>query len=145
MKVSLIVSCVILLSTLCAFAQTGFFFVDNKGHCSIAVKSVNNQDEYCITEEPIIKGSEFKTEGNLQYDLTQQNQFFNIRFTKNGFETLKLICEHMPEKGLVLVVNGKVAGTYDGKNLKPTLVMPVSGKANSKEITWVFENLKNHK
>jgi hypothetical protein len=136
----------VFISSLCALSQTGFFLVvGNNDHCSRLVKSFDYLQQYCITEEPIIKEMEFKAEGSLQYGLTQQEQFFNIRFTKNGFETLKLICKHLPDKKLVLVVNGKGIGTYDNRNLKPTVLMQISGKANSKEINWVFENLKKNK
>lgn len=127
-----------------SLAQTGFFLVvENKDQCPHLVKAVDFLQEYCIPEEPIIKPSEFKVEGNLEYDLSQTTQYFIIHFTKSGFETLKLICDHMPEKQLVLVVGGKAAGVYDKKKLTPAQIMPINGKADSKEIKWVFETLKN--
>jgi hypothetical protein len=125
-------------------AQTGFFLaLDKTVPCTKSLVSLDEQQKYCITDEPIIKSSEFKVEGKIQDDLTQKNQYFNIRFTKSGFETLKLICEHLPEKQLLLVVNGKVAGTYQSKNLRPMSVMPISGTANSQEIKWLYENLSH--
>jgi hypothetical protein len=123
-------------------AQTGFFLiVDNKNSCSKPLYSLDGRQRYCVTDEAIIKDSEFKVEGNIQDDLTQRNQYFTIRFTKNGLETLKLICENFPEQKLLFVVNGKVAGTYDNKKLIPMALMPISGLANSKEIKWVYDNL----
>src|SRR5205814_333803 len=124
-------------------AQTGFFLViEAKDFCEHPILSFDEKRKYCITDEAIIGKSEFKVDSELQFDLTQKNQFFNLRFTKQGFETLKMICQHMPEKTLVFIVNGKAAGTYNSKGLKPTLIMPINGIANSDEIKWVFENLK---
>lgn len=134
--------CIVFASTFYGSAQTGFFLIIEKGFCEHPAMSLDNTQKYCIPEEPIIKGSEFKPEGNLLSDVSTQSQFFNLRFTNSGFETLKVICEQMPEKKLVLVVNGKAVGTYDNKNLKPRQVIQISGKADSKEISWIFENLK---
>jgi hypothetical protein len=127
-----------------AVAQTGFFLiVPNKENCPHLVKTVDNNQEYCIPNDPIINGEEFHAEGNLQYDPARNNQFFGLRLTKAGLETLRLICANFPEKQLVLVVNGKAAGLYDNKNFKPAPLMSISGKANSKEFNWVYEKLKN--
>jgi hypothetical protein len=146
MRIFFTAFCFFQISVFYATAQTGFFLIiENKEHCAHPVTSIDFQEEYCITEIAIIKESEFKAEGELQSDLVLNSRFFYIRFTKSGFETLKMICEHLPEKHLVLVVNGKAIGTYDGKKLKPTERMPIIGKADSKEINWVFENLKNRK
>lgn len=129
-----------------AAAQTGFYLiVDDKQPCEKSLFAVDKyiSTKYCVTDEPIIKESEFKVDSKILEDLTKQHQYFNIRFTKSGFETLKLICEHLPENQLVFVVKGKVAGTYASKNLKPAMVIPISGKANSAEIKWVYENLSH--
>jgi hypothetical protein len=127
-------------------AQTGFYLVlDNKAPCKKALYAVDKyiNTKFCVTDEAIIKESEFKLDSKILEDLNKQNQYFNIRFTKSGYETLKLICERLPEKQLVFVVKGKVAGTYPSKSLKPAMVIPITGKANSAEIKWVYENL-NH-
>ncbi len=148
MKISVTATFFFLAIRFCASAQTGFFLIaETKGNCSHLVKSVDyqNQNEYCITDEPIIKSAEFSVVGQLQYDLLKTTQFFNIRFTKSGYETLKLICDHMPEKQLLFVVTNKAAGIFDSKKLKPSQLMPISGVADSKEIKWVFENVKNAK
>jgi hypothetical protein len=129
---------------LCAFAQSGFFLVvASKSPCAHLVQTVDFQQEYCITEDPIIKPTDFTVVGDLQYDLVHENQFFNLRFTKSGLETLTLICKNLPDKQLVLVVNGKAAGIYRNKSIQPVQLMPISGKANSKEIRWVYDNLKS--
>ncbi len=146
MKIFFTALCFIFVSPIKNLAQTGFFLaIENKDQCPHLVKAVDFLQEYCITEEPIIKSSEFKVEGSLEYDLSRTTQYFIIHFTKSGFETLKLICSYMPEKQLVLVVDGKAAGVYDKKKLKPTQIMPINGKADSKEIKWVYETLKNTK
>jgi len=125
-------------------AQTGFFLiVTSKENCPHLVKSVDYKQTYCIPNDPIIGGKEFRVEGNLQYDLTHENQFFGLRLTKEGLETLRLICANLPEKQLVLVVNGKAAGLYNNKNFKPAELMSISGKANSPEFHWVYDNLKD--
>src|SRR5258708_6315369 len=136
--------CIVFASTFYAAAKTGFFLIIEKGFCAHPAMSLDDKQKYCIPEEPIIKESEFKTEGNLENDPISQSQFFNLRFTKSGFETLKVICELMPEKRLVFVVNGKAVGTYDSKNLKPGQVIQISDKAKSKMISWIFENLKKN-
>lgn len=133
-------------SGFCALAQTGFYLiVDNNENCSHLVKTLDYKEKYCITVDPIISGGEFHVEGSLQYDQSHENQFFSLRLTKGGVETLTLVCTNLPEKQLVLVVNGKAAGIYYNKNFKPTQLMPISGKANSKEINWVYDNLTNRK
>lgn len=141
----LLISVCLLLAKKSAFGQTGFFLVvDNKDQCFQTIVSVDEKEKFCITEEAVIKDSEFKVDGEIQFaDLAQKNQYFNIRFTDKGLETLRLICSYLPEKKLILVVKGKAAGSYDNKKLRPMLLMPISGKANSKELKWVFENLKN--
>jgi len=131
-------------SGFCAFAQTGFFLiVPNKENCPHLVKTVDYKQEYCIPNDPIISGSEFQVEGNMQYDHTRNNQIFVLRLTTVGLETLRLICANFPEKQLVLVVKGRAAGLYDNKNFKPAQLMSISGRANSQEFHWVYENLKN--
>jgi hypothetical protein len=132
----------LLYSHVFAFGQTGFFLLVDKGSCERSAVALDNKQKYCITEEPIIKQSEFKIEGELQNYSQTQTEFFNLRFTKSGFETLKLICDRMPEKKLVFVVKGRAVGTYDGKNLRPRQVIQISGKSDSKEIRWVLENLR---
>src|SRR6267154_6756995 len=83
----------------CSIAQTGFFLiVTNKENCPHLVKTVDNQQQYCIPVDPIISGEEFRVEGNLQYDLSRNNQFFGLRLSKLGLETLRLICANLPEK-----------------------------------------------
>lgn len=134
------------LASFVADAQTGFYLVlDSKSPCEKSLYAVDkyNSTKFCVTNEPVINESEFKVDSNILDDLGKQNQYFNIRFTKSGFETLKLICEHLPEKQLVFVVKGKVAGTYPSKSLKPAMVIPITGKANSAEIKWVYENLSH--
>ncbi len=127
-------------------AQTGFFLiVPNKENCPHLVKTVDNNQEYCIPNDPIINGEEFHAEGNLQYDPARNNQIFVLRLTAVGLETLRLICANFPEKQLVLVVKGRAAGLYDNKSFKPAQLMSISGKANSQEFRWVYENLKNKK
>ncbi len=144
MKILFTIFCHLLISNFSVFAQTGFFLVvDNKEHCIHLLKSVDYQQEFCVPEEPIIKSSEFNVEGKLEYDVLKENQFFNLRFSQTGFETLKLICQRLPLKQLVLVVNGKVAGTFDSKKMKPIQLMAINGKADSKEIKWVYETLRD--
>lgn|GEM_PF-5580115 len=143
MKIFFAVFC-FLASDFCSMAQTGFFLiVPNKKNCSRLIKTVDLTQEYCITADPIISGEEFQVEGNLQYDFLHENQFFSLRLTAGGLETLKLICNNLPEKQLVLVVKGKAAGLYNNKNFKPAQLISISGKANSKEFNWVYDNLKN--
>lgn len=133
---------------LAAFVQvneggpTGFFLaLDNTTNCK-PIPTLDGQNEFCITDEAIIKESEFKVDGVLQDDLLKKTQYFNLRFSQSGFETLKLICEKLPEKKLLFVVNGKVVGAYDNKKFKPSQIIPISGISNSKEIKWVYEALK---
>ncbi len=144
MKIFLI-SVFFIIANKFAVGQTGFFLVvETKEQCFQTVVSLDGKNRFCITEEAIIKDSEFKVDGEILFtDLTQKTQYFNIRFTDKGLETLKLICQYLSEKKLILVVKGKVAGLYDNKKLKPLQLMPILGKTNSKELKWVFENLKN--
>src|SRR5258706_14260190 len=128
MKIYLSAFCLFLvsISNFCALAQTGFFLiVTTKENCSHLIKTVDNGQEYCITGDPIIGGGEFQVEGNLQDDLLHENQFFSLRLTTGGLETLRLICTNFPEKQLVLVVNGKSAGIYNNKNFKPAQLMSI--------------------
>ncbi len=129
-----------------AHAQTGFFLaIDSKGPCAKQIVSLNGSKKFCITAEAIIKDSEFKVEGQIRDDLTHKNQYFYIRFTKTGFETLTLVCKGLSEKELLFVVDGKVVGIYESKNLKPMQHMPISGPNNSREFKWVYETLtKSH-
>jgi hypothetical protein len=127
-----------------ASAQTGFFLkLDSKTSDSHLVSTVDSKNEFLVPLEPIINGFEFKVADSLQYDPIHNDQYFNIRFTKIGFETLKMICELVPAKELVLVVNGK-AITLTNKS-KPGQLMRISGPANSEEILWIFKNLKQKK
>lgn len=125
--------------------QTGFFIaLDKKDFCVQKVIALDGKSEFCVTNEPIISAKDFKVEGGIKYtDLTQQTEYFNLRFTDKGFESLQLICEHFPEKQLLLIVKGKVVGDYESKKLKLVQVMPISGKAHSKELRWVYDNLKS--
>jgi hypothetical protein len=127
----------------CATAQTGFFLaMEDIVKCEHLATSLDFKQKYCITEEPIISETEFKVEGGLQNDLITQNQFFNLRFSKTGFEKLKTICERLPQDKLVFVVKGKAIGTYESKNLKPAQLIQISAKADSNDLSWVLENLK---
>jgi len=123
------------------YAQTGFFIKqDNKANCSQVVHSADSKNEICIPPAPIIGESEFKVEDSLQFNLTHSDIYFNIRLTNVGFETLKMICDFMPEKDLLFVVEG-MAITLTNKS-QPKQVIRISGPADSKEIRSIFENLK---
>jgi hypothetical protein len=143
LKTIILSFCFCVVASLYAFGQTGFYLiVDNKDLCVHTVMSIDEKQKFCITDEPIIKESEFKTVGALQYDFLKENQFFNLQFSESGLETLKLINEHLPNRRLVFVVKGKEVGIYRGKNLKPTEYMPIRDKVNSPDIKWVYDNLK---
>src|SRR5579859_2846644 len=88
-----------------AHAQTGFFLMAEDRDCSHKVTALDSK-QYCITDQPIIDKSEFKAEGNLQREVVSQRQCFNLRFTKAGFEKLKVICDQLPDRPLIFVVNG---------------------------------------
>lgn len=127
-----------------ASAQTGFFLkLNSKTSDSYLVSTFDSKNEFLVPLEPIINELQFKVADSLQYDPIHNDQYFNIRFTKLGFETLKMVCDIVPEKELVLVVNGK-AITLTNKS-KPRQLMRISGPANSEEVRWIFENLKNKK
>jgi hypothetical protein len=127
-----------------ASAQTGFFLkLDAKTSDSHLVTTVDAKTEFLVPLEPIIPASEFNLYDSLQRDPIYNDEYFNIRFTKIGFETLKMICESLPDKELLLVVNGK-AVTLTNKS-KPRQTMRISGPVNSKEIRWIFENLRHKK
>ncbi len=140
MKIILSVCFILYISIHGVFAQTGFFLkLDNKANCSLLVTSVDSKNEFCVPPESVINESEFKVEGGLQFNLTHSDVYFNIRFTKTGFETLKMICDFMPEKDLLLVVNGKAVNLTNKS--QPRQLIRISGPADSKEIQWIFENL----
>ncbi|HLZ16859.1 MAG TPA: hypothetical protein VKQ08_07455, partial [Cyclobacteriaceae bacterium] len=99
-----------------ANAQTGFYLIiENIGKCSHEVEDFDGKKKYCIPENAIVNRTDFKVEGHLQYSLDLKEQFFNIRFNKSSFETLKIIHDGMLNSKLVLVVNGKAMGVYDRK------------------------------
>ena len=127
-----------------ASAQTGFFLrLDAKTSESHLVSAVDSKNEFLVPLEPIINETEFKLADSLQHDALNNDLFFNIRFTKIGFETLKMICNSLPEKELLLVVNGKAINLTNKS--RPRQLMRISGPPNSKEISWIFENLKHKK
>lgn len=138
MKVQLLF-CSLLTSVFCAHSQTGFYLVAQDGDCSHKVTSLD-QKQYCITDKPIIEQTEFKAEGNLQREIPSQKQYFNLRFTKAGFEKLKVICERLPEKKLVFVVNGQAVGTFE--HMQPKQVIQIIDTPSSKEIGKILEALK---
>lgn len=145
MKSVVLTGILLLTAGFCSEAQTGFFLVVNtRENCPHLVKTVDYKNEYCIPNDPIISGHEFRVEGNPQYDLSRENQFLVLRLSDEGLETLKLICANFPEKQLVLVVNGRAAGFYENKDFKPAQRMSVWGKADSREFNWIYENLKNN-
>jgi hypothetical protein len=129
----------------CANAQTGFYLVtEDTKPCPHQVEAFDGKMKYCVAENAVVYLADFKVEGYLQYSLDLKEQFFNIRFNKSSFETLRLIHDGLPNSKLLLVVNGKGMGVYDGKTFDPTEAMHISGKAGSKEIHWVFDNMKKN-
>jgi hypothetical protein len=128
-----------------ASAQTGFYLIiENIDACPQQVEDFNGKKKYCIPEKAIVYRTDFKVEGYLQYSLDLKEQFFNIRFNKNSFETLRMIHDGMPNNKLLLVVNDRAMGVYDGKTFDPTELMHISGRAGSKEIHWIFDNMKKN-
>jgi len=126
-----------------ASAQTGFYLIiENINACPHQVADFDGIKKYCIPEKPIVQRTDFKVEGYLQYSLDMKEQFFTIRFNKGSYETLKMIHDGMPNNKVLLVVDNKAMGVYDGKALDPTELMHIMGKAGSKEIRWIFNNMK---
>jgi len=138
MKTSLLL-CLLFAAITCAQAQTGFFLVAEDRDCSHKVTALD-QKQYCITDKPIIEQTEFKAEGNLLREVPSQKQYFNLRFTKAGFEKLKVICERLPERKLVFVVNGQAVGTFE--HMQPKQVIQIIDTPTSKEIGKVLDALK---
>lgn len=96
--------------------------------------------KYCVTDEPIIMESEFKVKGKIQEELSHKNRYFDLRSRKSGFETIKLICKHVPEKQLMFLASGKVAATIKRKKLQPMQVLLIRDRAGSKEINWICKS-----
>ena len=135
----LLTLCSLLAFTYCAHAQTGFFLVPDDRDCSHQVTG-RDLKQYCITDKPIIDKSEFKAEGNVQREIQSQKQYFNIRFTKAGFEKLKVIREQLPEQKLVLVINGLAIGEFD--RMQPRQVIQIVFPSDSKDIETILDALK---
>jgi hypothetical protein len=125
-------------------AQTGFYLVMENGgtYCAREVEDFDGKKKYCVPENPIVNRADFEVVGYLQYSPDLKEQFFYIRFNQSGYETLRMIHAGMPKSKLALVVKGKALGIYDGKTFDPTKTMYISGKSNSKEINWMFDNIK---
>jgi hypothetical protein len=138
MKTLLFLIC-LLVVIFCARAQTGFFLIADDRDCGHKVTALDRK-QYCITDKPIIEKSEFKAEGNLQREIPSQKQYFNLRFSKAGFEKLKVICEQLPEKTLIFVVNGQAVGAFE--HMQPKQVIQIIDTPDSQEIEKVLNALK---
>lgn len=123
----------------CAHAQTGFYLVPDDRDCGHRVTGLDLK-QYCITDQPIIDKSEFKAEGSVQREIQSQKQYFSLRFTKVGFEKLKVIREQLPEKQLVLVVNGIAVGAFE--HMVPRQVIHIIFPPESKDIDTILNALK---
>lgn len=123
----------------CVHAQTGFYLVPDDRDCVHRVTGLDLK-QYCITEEPIIDKSEFKAEGRVQQEIPSQKQYFSLRFTNVGFEKLKVIREQLPEKQLVLVVNGIAVGAFE--HMVPRQVVQIIFPRDSKDIDTILNALK---
>jgi hypothetical protein len=121
------------------YPQTGLFLVIEKGDCAHIAMSLDSSQQFCIPEEPIINKTEFKTEGVLQQEALSQNQYFNLQLSNRGFEKFKLIYEHLAEKELVFVVDGKAVGTL--QDSQPRKVIQIIDRAGSKKLEPILEAL----
>jgi hypothetical protein len=122
---------------------TGFYFaIEDRRNCPYVIYAFDEKRKYCVTKEPIIKDTEFESVSEIEYDLARQSKFVNLQLTKKGFALIKKLASQLPNKKLLLVVNDRVVGTFDGMDQLVSRTVPISGPVDSKEIDWVYDKLK---
>jgi preprotein translocase subunit SecD len=123
--------------------SNGFYFViEDMRNCTNIIYTFDDKQRYCTTKEPILKDSEFEGISEIEYDLLRQSKFVKLQLSKKGFELLKKLTKQLPSKKLLLVVNNRVVGVFNGVNQVISRSIPISGPLDSQEIDWVYNQLR---
>jgi len=69
----------------------------------------------CVTQSPIIYPKEFETIGKVT-DIGL-NVYFEVKFTKPGYETLLKLTKGMPDARMALVVNDEVFALFKSSDV----------------------------
>jgi len=136
----------VLLRTSSTYAQspkTGFYVViTEKTGCVNTVYGLTGNTAYCVPKDPLIPASEFDSVSEVEYDSEKNLDVVNLRLKPDGFRTLKSLAINLPYATLALVIDGRVAGTYESLGKVVTSNIPISGPKGSTEVDWIYAKLK---
>jgi preprotein translocase subunit SecD len=147
MRFSILIIC-ICISINC-FAQkatsaqdsvTGFYIViHSKKACQKSLPFLDGKKTFCLTNEPIIKKSEFASVTSITQ--IQDYNFISLTLTSRGFNKYNEISVKMKGTQMALVVEDKVVAifTNNGEIFKSIQI----GKDMSlSDLQWVYQKLK---
>ena len=124
----------------------GFYIVMNTvRRCPNRVKSLDGSRQFCLPKEPVISEREIESVGELQTHPTLGFYYILIRLNAEGFNALRMVMDKLPGAQVTLVVNGKVAGTFEGLDKSIGRTITILGGQNNIEIDWIYQHLKKNR
>ena len=124
---------------------TGFYIVMplNK-KCPNKLRTLDGRQSFCLPKELIISELEFENVGEVKYDSVKEFTYLLIKLTVEGFKTLKVLTQKLPDADIALVVDGKVAGVFENPDLIVNRIVSILGGKDPAEIEWIHDKLKRN-
>jgi hypothetical protein len=104
------------------------------------VTSIDEKKDYCVAALPVIEETAFRLASDIGFNAAHTEKYFNLRLSEKGVAVLTLLAKSLSDK-LVFVVEGRAVGFFR-KGIISGSILSITGKADSNDITWVFEKLK---
>ena len=125
---------------------TGFYVIMKyKKGCPHKLFTKDLTKPYCLTKEPIITENEFEEVSDVEYDSLLESNSLTLKLTMDGYKTLKVLTEKLPDTKLALVIDHTVAGIFDNANKVISRTLPIRGGIDGVEIEWIHSKLKKDK
>ncbi len=149
MKRSYLLACMLVGITLTGYAQSttsGFYVImRDKTGCVNLLFALTGPNSYCVPKDPVIPATEFESVTSIQNDLPKQLRYIDLRLTPAGFKILKALIAKLPDASLALVIDDRVAGTFESVGRMVDQTIPISGGMEAPEIDWIYNRLKKKK
>jgi hypothetical protein len=110
--------------------------------CPKKISTRDTKMPVCVTPKPIITAAEFSHLTEIKNDMGINFSYFNLVLSQQAFDKVKSILASLSDAELVLVVDENVVGFIKAKNQITDRSIQLNGTANSEDVQWLHERLK---
>ena len=110
--------------------------------CPRVLTTLGTGEEFCVAEKPIFKSDDFESITPIRTVTMQKFSYFNMIFTKEGFEKIRKLSQELSSCQLILVVNNRCIGVIKNPGEIRNRTLRIDSSTDTEELTWVHDNLK---